>query len=172
MSSERPAMVGSLKIRMDRLINTTITLMTVLIVYDGWETLRFWGVAAVIVGPLLAVFLSHTFADALGHRVELGRALTRREHRDMVARESRVLFLAVPPLVILVVLSILGVSYALIIQVIVFAGVLSLGVWGAVAGRRAHLTGWALVVPTAYGLFVGCVILLLRALLQPGALPR
>jgi hypothetical protein len=169
MSSERPARVGPLKIRMDRLINTTITVLTVLIVYDGWETLSFWGVAAVMVGPLLAVFLSHIFADALEDRVERGRALTRREHRDILARESRLLFLAVPPLVVLVVLSILGISYTRIVQVIVVAGVLSLGLCGAVAGRRAHLTGWALVVPTAYGLLVGGVILLLRALLQPGA---
>ncbi len=172
MSSERPASVGPVKIRMDRLINTTITLLTVLIIYDGWESLSFWGVAAVMVGPLLAVFLSHIFADTLEERVERGRASTRREHRDMLARESRALFLAVPPLVILVVLSILGISYARIIQVIVFTGVLLLGICGAVAGRRAHLTGWALVAPTAYGLFVGGVILLLRTLLQPGTGPR
>lgn len=57
-----------MKIRTDRLINTTITLLTVLIIYDGWESLSFWGVAVVIVGPLLAVFLSHVFADALGDR--------------------------------------------------------------------------------------------------------
>ena len=160
-----------MKIRTDRLINTTITLLTVLIIYDGWESLSFWGVAVVIVGPLLAVFLSHIFADALGDRVDRGRALTRREHRELLARESRILLLAVPPLVILVVLSILGISYPRIIQVIVFVGVLSLGVCGAVAGRRAHLTGWALVVATAYGLFVGGVILLLRTLLQPGTGP-
>jgi hypothetical protein len=171
MSSERAARVGPLKIRVDRLINTTITLLTVLIIYDGWDSLSFWGVAAVIVGPLLAVFLSHIFADALGDRVDRGRALTRREHRALLARESRVLFLAVPPLVTLVVLSILGISYVRIIQVIVLGGVISLGVCGAVAGRRAHLTGWALVASTAYGLLVGGVILLLRALLQPGAGP-
>ena len=157
-----------MKLRTERLINTTITLLTVLIIYDGWESLSFLGVAAVIVGPLLAVFLSHIFADALGDRVDRGRALTRREHRELLARESRILFLAVPPLVILVVLSILGFSYVRIIQVIVLGGVILLGVCGAVAGRRAHLTGWALAVPTAYGLFVGGVILLLRALLQPG----
>lgn len=39
---------------------------------------------------------------------------------------------------------------------------------GAVAGRRAQLTGWALVASIAYGLFLGARILLLQALLQPG----
>jgi len=36
--------VGRLKIRVDRVIYTTITLLTVLIIYDGWEQLRFWDV--------------------------------------------------------------------------------------------------------------------------------
>jgi hypothetical protein len=34
--------IGGLKIRVDRMIYTTITLLTVLIIYDGWEQLRFW----------------------------------------------------------------------------------------------------------------------------------
>jgi hypothetical protein len=170
MSSERRARSAPLKIPIDRLINTTIALLSVLIIYDGWEALTFWGVVAVIVGPLLAVFLSHVFAGTLAHRVELGRELTRRERRGLLAQESRLLLLAVPPLVILAGLSIVGVSYRRIIQVIVLVGMLSLGAWGAEAGRRAHLTGWALVITTAYGLLLGAVILLLRALLQPGTL--
>jgi hypothetical protein len=71
-------------------------------------------------------------------------------------------------LVVLTVLALAGVSYSQIIRVIVLAGVLSLGVWGAVAGRRAGLAGWPLVVATAAGLTIGCVILVLQALLQPG----
>lgn len=34
-------------------------------------------------------------------------------------------------------------------------GVLSLGVWGGVAGRRAGLTGWPLVLSIAYSLVLG-----------------
>jgi hypothetical protein len=40
-----------------------------------------------------------------------------------------------------------------------------------VAGRRAGVTGWALVLPIAYGLLVGGIILVLQALLQPGREP-
>ena len=78
---------------------------------------------------------------------------------------------AVVPLAILVVLTIADVSYTRIIQVIVLTGVLSLGVWGGVAGRRAGVTGWALVLPIAYGLLLGGIILVLQALLQPGREP-
>jgi hypothetical protein len=81
------------------------------------------------------------------------------------------LLVTVPPLAILVVLTIVGISYTRIIQVIVFTGVLSLGVWGGVAGRRAGLSGWALVLSIASGLLLGGIILVLQALLQPGHQP-
>ena len=51
---------------------------------------------------------------------------------------------------------------------IVLTGVLSLGVWGGVAGRRAGLTGWPLLVPITYGLFVGAIILTFRLYSSPG----
>jgi hypothetical protein len=65
--------IGRLKIRVDRVIYTTITLLSVLIIYDGWEQLQFWDVVAVILGPIVAIFLSHVFGAALGTRVALGR---------------------------------------------------------------------------------------------------
>ena len=171
MSVGQKTRVGRLKIRVDRLIYTTITLMSVLIVYDGWEQLRFRSVVVVMLGPILAIFLSHVFGAALGTRVALGRPLTRRERRAVFVEECRFLLVAVPPLAILVVLTIADVSYTRIIQVIVLTGVLSLGVWGGVAGRRAWVTGWALALPIAYGLLLGGIILVLQALLQPGHQP-
>ena len=171
MSSAPDSRVGPLRIRVDRVIYTTITLLSVLIIYDGWERLRFWGVLAVIVGPILAIFLSHFYGAALGTRVALSRPLTQPERRAVFAEESRFLLVLVPPLGILVVLSIVGVSYTRIIQVIVLAGVLSLGLFGGVAGRRAGLTGWALAASIAYGLFLGGFILVLQAFLQPGQAP-
>ncbi|MFZ1116872.1 MAG: hypothetical protein WAN44_13725 [Propionibacteriaceae bacterium] len=171
MSIGQHTRVGRLKIRVDRVIYTTITLLTVLIIYDGWEELRFWDVVTVIVGPILAIFMGHVFGAALGTRVALGRPLTRHERRAVFVEECRFLLVAVPPLAILVVLTIVGISYTRIIQVIVFTGVLSLGVWGGVAGRRAGLSGWALMLSIASGLLLGGIILALQALLQPGHQP-
>jgi hypothetical protein len=171
MSIGQKTRVGRLKIRVDRVIYTTITLLSVLIIYDGWEQLQFWDVVAVIVGPVLAIFLGHVFGAALGTRVALGRTLSRREHRAVFVEECRFLLVAVLPLAILVVLTIADVSYTRIIQVIVLTGVLSLGVWGGVAGRRAGLTGWALVLSIAYGLLLGGIILVFQAFLQPGHNP-
>jgi hypothetical protein len=63
----------------DRIVVTTITLMSALIIYDGWERLRFVDVAAIILGPIVAIFASHVFAGALAEPVLLGRGLTRHE---------------------------------------------------------------------------------------------
>lgn len=171
MSIGQGTRVGRLKIRVDRLVYTTITLVSVLIIYDGWDQLSFWGVLGVIVGPMLAIFLSHLFGAELGTRVALGRPLNWRERRSAFVEECRFLVLLVPPVLILVVLTLAGVSYSQIIQVIILTGAASLGVWGGVAGYRAGLTGWGLVASVGYGLLLGAVILTLQALLQPGQRP-
>jgi len=171
MSIGQMTRVGRLKLRVDRVIYTTITLMSVLIIYDGWNHLSFWGVLAVILGPMLAIFLSHLFGAELGTRVARGRPLTWRERRVAFVEECRFLVIMIPPVLILIVLSVAGVSYGRIIQVIILVGVASLGVWGGVAGHRAGLTGWGLVASMAYGLLLGGVILALQALLQPGQEP-
>ena len=80
----------------DRLIYTTITLMSILIVYDGWATLTLAGVVAVIVGPMLAIFLGHVFGAGMGTRVQFGRPLTGAERRAVFVEESRFLLLLVP----------------------------------------------------------------------------
>ena len=171
MSIGQETRVGRLRIRVDRLVYTTITLVSVLIIYDGWNHLSFWGVLAVILGPMLAIFLSHLFGAELGIRVAIGRPLTWRERRMAFVEECRFLVIIVPPVLILIVLSVAGLSYDRIIQVIILAGVASLGVWGGLAGHRAGLTGWGLVASAAYGFLLGCVILALQALLQPGQEP-
>ena len=155
-------------LRVDRVVSTTLTLMAVLIIYDGWNELTLGGVIVVIVGPVVAIFVSHLFAAGLAGRVRTGRPLTRKEHRVLLRDESRFLLIAVPPVAILLILGAVGVSYNRAIQVIVAAGVISLGFWGGVAGRRAGLRGWPLLISVLYGLVLGGLILVLQAVLQPG----
>jgi hypothetical protein len=169
-SSIPGSVVGAVRTNANGLISTTIALLTVLIVFDGWQTLGFWQIVAGILGTVTAICLSNVFGAELGRRVAMGRRLTRRERRAVFVRESSLLLLAVPPLLILAVLHFAGVDYSEIIQVIILFGVFSLGAWGFVAGRRAKLIGWALVASTAYGLFLGAFILGIRAVLEPGAI--
>jgi hypothetical protein len=58
----RPGMI-------DRIVVMTISWLSALIIY----------VAAIILGPIAAIFAAHVFAGTLTERVRLGRGLTRRE---------------------------------------------------------------------------------------------
>jgi hypothetical protein len=151
-----------------RVVYGTITLMSVLIVYDGWQQLRFRDVVGVIVGPVLAMFLSHLFAATLARQVELGRTVTGAERARIARSESRFLLLAVPPVVFVGILTLLGFSLSASIRWLVFLGAVSLGYWGGVAGRRSGMTGWRLVLAVAAGLVIGGLVLALDAVLQPG----
>ena len=62
----RPGMI-------DRIVVMTISWLSALIIYDGWDILRFVDVAAIILGPIAAIFAAHVFAGTLTERVRLGR---------------------------------------------------------------------------------------------------
>ncbi len=62
----------------DRVIYATITIMSALVIYDGWQHLRLVDVAGVIVGPIVAMFLAHVFSAAMARHIEVGRILHRR----------------------------------------------------------------------------------------------
>lgn len=156
------------RVDIDRLIYTTITLMSVLIIYDGWSHVSFAALVGVIVGPVVAMFLSHVFASTLALEVAQGRSMSARERMVVVRTESRFLLMALPPLLLAALLMLLGVELSAAIRWIVAAGVVSLGVWGGVAGRRAGFTGWRLLSAVMSGLLIGGVILLLQVVLQPG----
>jgi hypothetical protein len=153
---------------LDRIVYTTITLMSALIIYDGWQHLRLVGVVGVIVGPVIAMFLGHVFSALLARQVEIGRPLQGPDYAAVIGSESRFLLFGVPPLVIISVLFALGVSLFHAIQVTLWFGVGSLGFWGLVAGRRAGYTGWRVVAMVGAGLLIGMAVLAIQLVLQPG----
>ena len=152
----------------DRVIYATITLMSVLIIYDGWQKLRLIDVAGVIVGPILAMFLAHTFSAAMAQHVEVGRILSRREWGGIARMQAPFLLFCVPPLAVVSILYAFGVSLSGGIRITLWLGTASLGYWGYVAGRRADIGGWRLVGVVVAGLLIGVVILLIQVFLQPG----
>ena len=154
----------------DRIVYATITLMSVLVIYDGWTDLKFLEIVGVIVGPVFAMFLGHSFSAAIARQVEYGRALSNPERIAVLRSEAPFLLLCVPPIVLAIALHLAGVSLSASINVVVWIGVASLGFWGGVAGRRAGLTGLRLASAVLAGIVVGGVILVLQVLLQPGKL--
>jgi hypothetical protein len=152
----------------DRLVYATITIMSVLIIYDGWQHLKLIDVIGVIVGPVIAMFLAHVFSAALAKQVEVGRPLTWDDRTTIVRSESRFLLLCVPPVAIVCVSIALGVSLNGAIQVTLWLEALSLGYWGHLAARRAGVVGWRVLAHVVGGLALGVIVLLLQVALQPG----
>jgi hypothetical protein len=163
-----PALEPTSRTVVDRVVYATITIMSVLVIYDGWQHLELLDVVGVILGPVLAMFLAHIFSATLAYRVARGRAITGRERWQIVRTESRFLLLAAPPIVIVIALDLAGVSLGQCIRVVVLVGTASLGFWGGFAGRRAGLTGWRLGMMVVAGLIIGGTVLVLQIILQPG----
>jgi hypothetical protein len=137
----------------------------VLIVYDGWVSLRLRDAVFVVVGPVLAIFISHVFASSLVQHMELGRRPTRREWIGTVVFESRFLLLAVPPVAILVILDLATVSLSDSIRAIIWLEALSLALWTGIAAPargsaddRLHSLCWP----------VSGVVLGLQVIIEPG----
>jgi hypothetical protein len=146
----------------------TIVVTSVLVVYDGWTSLKRLDAVAIILGPVIAMVIGHTFAASLSDQAALGRRPTRRELLRTVRRESRFVLVAVPQIVLLFVLTLAGLSLNDTIRVLIWVGAASLGFWGGVAAQRAGLGGWGIALGVIAGLAVGGVVLLLQVLLQPG----
>lgn len=117
--SERPAALG-------RVVTATITLVCVLIVYDGWAKLRVVDVVPIILGPIIAIFTSHVFSTTLVLQVKLSRRPTRSEWLANARLESRFFLLAVPPLALLLLLDLATVSIADSVRVVIWMEALSL----------------------------------------------
>jgi hypothetical protein len=155
-------------ILIDRVIYATITVMSVLIIYDGWQHLKLIDVLGVIVGPVVAMFVAHVFSAALARQVEVGRGLTWDDRATIIKSEVPFLLLCVPPVVIVSVLFAFGTSLNDAIRVTLWVEGLSLGYWGYRAARRAGVVGWRLLAHIAAGLAIGVIVLLLQVALQPG----
>ncbi|MFZ0343425.1 MAG: hypothetical protein WAL31_13970 [Gaiellaceae bacterium] len=124
--SERPAAIG-------RVVTATITLVCVLIVYDGWAKLRLVDVVLIILGPIIAIFTSHVFSTTLVLQVELSRRPTRSEWFANARFESRFLLLAVPPLALLLLLDLATVSLVDSVRAVIWMEALSLAFWTGLA---------------------------------------
>lgn len=160
-SAGRPAVI-------DRAVYGTIVVTSGVVIYDGWVTLRVLGAVAVIVGPIVAMVIGHIFAASLANYDALRRRSTKRELLRIVRRESRLLLVCVPQIVLLLGLMLVGLGLTDTVRVLAWASATSLGFWGGLAAHRAGLRGRGTALGVIAGLAAGGAVLLLHVFLQPG----
>ncbi|MEZ5115064.1 MAG: hypothetical protein R2737_02240 [Candidatus Nanopelagicales bacterium] len=152
----------------ERGVYATVALMSVLVVYDGWSSLTtFFGIAAVIIGPVLALAVAHWFADAMAWHFELQRTLRGSEWLAVAGRQLDVLLAGVPPLLICLVGWLTPMDARSTIAVIVWTGVATLIAFAVLGAVRAGVRGWRLILAGAVGGLIGLIVLGLQVVLKP-----
>jgi hypothetical protein len=160
--------LGRLAIRLDRLVYATVVLMSVLVVYDGWDQLTtFGGMALVIVAPIVALAMAHLFAEVMDAYATLRRPLSRSEWSELTLEQTRWLLAAVPPLVILGLGWISRLDARSTIAVLLWTGLATLVVLATLSGHRAGFRGWRLFLAGLSGGVVGLVVISLQIVLKP-----
>ena len=151
-----------------RAVYGTIVVTSVLVVYDGWTSLRLVDAMVIILGPVIAMVIGHIFAASLSAQASLSRRPTWGELLTTTGNESWFLLVAAPQIVLLLVLTLVGLSLDDTVQVLIWAGAALLGFWGGVAAKRAGLGGRGIALGIVMGCAVGAVVLILQVTLQPG----
>lgn len=142
--------VGPVSMDPHRIIYSTILLMTAYAIYDeGSDPLAVGPIVEIVglsIAPLFALAMAHAFSDALDMQIRNGRRLTGHDRRHLLATNLQYLYVAIPPIILIVILAMLGWRADTIIAVAQLLGLASLGWWGYYAGRKAgvsRLRRWA-----------------------------
>jgi hypothetical protein len=136
--------VGRLSMDPHRIIYATILLMTAYAIYDeGTAPLQRGTYVALLglsIAPLFALAMAHAFSDALDLQIRYQRRLTGADRRHLAASNLQYLYVAIPPMVLIVVLGLLQWDANDVIGLVQVMGLLSLGWWGYYAGRKANVS--------------------------------
>jgi len=152
-----------------RIIYSTIMLMTAYAIYDeGTDPLSersFVVLIGLSIAPVFALSMAHAFSDALDIQIRYGRRLTGHDRRHLFLSNLQYLYVAIPPLIVMAVLGLLGWDANDVLGLVQLLGVLSLGWWGWYAGSKAGAglarRAWFAVSYTVMGLVVIAIELIL-----------
>jgi hypothetical protein len=155
--------VTPLKLNPHKLIYATIILMTGLALYDeGQSPLKTGSYAemiGVVVAPLFALAMAHGFSEALDLTIRTGHRLTGAERRHILAGNLEYLYVAIPPIILLGLLTILGWNANDAVGLVQVIGIGTLFFWGAFAATKAGLGFWRRVTfGVSYGV-MGLIVL-------------
>jgi hypothetical protein len=152
-----------------QIIYGTIMLMVAYALYDeGTDPLGtgpLIELIAISFAPLFALAMAHGFSEALDFQIRHGRTLSWGDRRRLVVENSKYLLIAIPPIIIMTVLTMFSWHANDIIGLVQLLGLLSLSFWGAYAARKAGLgKGRQFVFAINYGL-MGLFVILVELLI-------
>ena len=126
-----------------KVIYATIMLMTGLALYDEGtgplKTGSLLEMVGVVIAPLFALAMAHAFTEALDLTIRTGHRLTGHERRHLAAANLEYLYIAIPPILLLSLLTVLGWDANDAVSLVQVLGIGSLFFWGAFAAKRAGL---------------------------------
>jgi hypothetical protein len=161
--------IGRLSMDPHRIIYATILLMTAYAIYDeGTSPLKtgaYLELLGLSIAPLFALAMAHAFSDALDLQIRNQRRLTGHDRRHLAATNLQYLYVAIPPMLLIVALGLLDWDANDVIGIVQLMGLVSLGWWGYYAGRKAgvgRLRRWTFAINYA---LMGLVVILVELIL-------
>jgi hypothetical protein len=115
---------------------------------------------------LILYWLSYSYAEFTGRRIEEQRAVTLSGILEAAVSELPVLLGAGMPFLALIVCSALGVSLSTAVTVAIWTSAAMVVAIEVLIGIRAELTGRQLALQSAFGAFLGLLIIALRIVLH------
>ncbi len=94
---------------------------------------------AISFAPLFALAMAHGFSEALDFQIRHGRRLVRADRLRLLAENATFLLIAIPPIIVMAALAMLGWHANDIVALVQVLGLLSLSFWGAYAARKSGL---------------------------------
>jgi tetrahydromethanopterin S-methyltransferase subunit G len=119
-----------------------------------------------VVIALLVYWLAASYAQFTGERLEAGEPFRYGALLRTVAHEVGVIYGAVVPLAVLLVLWAAGTALATAVTVAIWTAAAIIVATEVLIGIRADLTGRELVRQTAFGIVLGLLVVALRVLLH------
>lgn len=171
-ASEQPDLrlkIGPIRIDPHAAIYATIMVMTSFALVDeGPESLSdgpWLTLLGATIAPLFALASAHAFSDALDMQIREGHRLTMSERRHIAAKNLQFMYVAIPPIALLLFFVLIDMDASDAVGFILLFGIASLFYWGVFAGKKAGLGPWRRVsFGIGYGV-MGVIVLLVELVL-------
>ena len=160
----RRLLFGSASTIAGTVYGTIVVMATVTAGYQGDDT-DTWRLAIVVAVTVLVLWVAHLYAHVLAESIERGRRLQRAEMGAIALREWSIPAAAGPPIAALVLAAVGVLGETAAVWLALAIGVVTLGVQGARYASLERLGRAGTVMAIAVNLFLGLVIVGMKALL-------